>query len=139
MHHFIYDKKRDNITIEVGHLIKRVIFETSIKYDGQRHKTIGIAEIKQIGGRAGRFRTSAQVNEAPMQTQPLAAAKGDDIPAAPAPVAPQEQTLGLVTILESIDYPVIANAMASEPPPILTAGIYPPQAVLERFQNCGTC
>ncbi|KAI0089825.1 alcohol oxidase-like protein [Irpex rosettiformis] len=27
VHHFIYDKKRDNITIVVGHLIKRVIFE----------------------------------------------------------------------------------------------------------------
>lgn len=26
-HHFIYDKQRPNITLTVGHLVKRVIFE----------------------------------------------------------------------------------------------------------------
>lgn len=123
----------DAIGMGLNLAIKRVIFETSVKFDGQKHGTVGIAEIKQIGGRAGRFRTSAQVNDVPVEAQSLAAAKGDDLPAVLAPPAPRDQTMGLVTTLESVDYPVVATAMASEPPPILTAGIDPPSWVLERF------
>lgn len=62
--------------------IKRIIFESSNKFDGVRQKTLAIADIKQIGGRAGRYRSAHQQNEsARASQQPLSAAKGELTPA----------------------------------------------------------
>lgn len=40
--------------------IKRIIFESSQKNDGIGMRTLKVSEIKQIGGRAGRYRTAHQ-------------------------------------------------------------------------------
>jgi len=56
--------------------IKRIIFEEASKFDGESRKTLPIADIKQIAGRAGRYRSAFQANQA--AAKDLAAAKGEN-------------------------------------------------------------
>lgn len=67
-----------------------------------------VPEIKQIGGRAGRFRVAGQQ-------------EGD------------AQNVGIVTCLEEVDLPYIQKAMSTEPPPLAAAGIFPPDAVFHKL------
>ena len=60
--------------------IKRIIFETSSKFDGYRRKPLSIADTKQIGGRAGRYRSAHQDNASAKATQDITAVKGEDPP-----------------------------------------------------------
>ncbi|KAK4165912.1 P-loop containing nucleoside triphosphate hydrolase protein [Cladorrhinum sp. PSN259] len=101
--------------------IKRVIFETSSKYDGNRHRSLTIPEIKQIGGRAGRYRTAAQ--------EVASATEGDKA------VANRAPTPGYVTTLDSADLTTIQEGFRSEAPPALTAGILPPASIIEKFHT----
>lgn len=96
--------------------IKRVIFESSYKFDGVGYRQLTVPEIKQIGGRAGRYRTAAQE------------IAGVDANAS-------KPTPGLVTALDDEDLQVIRAAFKKEVPPIRTAGILPPPAVIERFHS----
>ena len=73
---------------------------------------ISIPEIKQIGGRAGRYRTAAQAQETGKQS---------------------EENVGLVTSLEDIDLPYIQEALKIDPPPISAAGIFPPDSAIKKF------
>lgn len=166
----------DAVGMGLNLAIKRVIFEAADKFDGVARRTLSVADIKQIGGRAGRFRVATQVNEkdVDISAQDLSAAKGDveppeevsqeviDPPLIPASSSPgvkrpnflpphvqkyQQETyrmppsgdvpsnIGIITTLERFDYPIILSAMSSEPEPILTAGLFPPGPVLERFSS----
>lgn len=66
-------------------------------------------EIKQIAGRAGRYRPA-------MPTE-----------------ADTDASVGLVTSFESVDLPYIKEAMGEEPPPLNAAGIIPPDGVFHKF------
>ncbi|GAB7356661.1 hypothetical protein MBLNU459_g7377t1 [Dothideomycetes sp. NU459] len=76
----------DAIGMGLNLSIKRIIFESSSKYDGFNQRTLSIADIKQIGGRAGRYRSAHQDTEASKEKekekelQDLTAAKGEDKP-----------------------------------------------------------
>jgi ATP-dependent RNA helicase SUPV3L1/SUV3 len=115
----------DAVGMGLNLAIKRIIFEAANKFDGAARRTLSIADIKQIAGRAGRYRTAAQATEKTDETKTGAgegSGKSDD-------------TIGLVTTLEKFDFPVVKAAMRSEPEPIRTAGIFPPATVLERFSS----
>ncbi|KAJ5697419.1 hypothetical protein N7488_011103 [Penicillium malachiteum] len=91
---------------------KRVIFETLIKRMPGGLQRLSVPEIKQIGGRAGRYR------------------------AAGAKTTPGEKdgaNIGYVTSLEDVDLPYIKQALETEPPPLRAAGIFPPNSVLQKF------
>jgi len=119
----------DAVGMGLNLAIKRVIFEASNKFDGAARRTLSVADIKQIGGRAGRYRTAAQATET---TTPDGDTTTQD--ASPNKV-PSEDSVGIVTTLEKFDFPVVRAAMESEPEPIRTAGIFPPDSVLERFSS----
>ncbi|CAK3877290.1 hypothetical protein DOTSEDRAFT_91028 [Lecanosticta acicola] len=128
----------DAVGMGLNLAIKRIIFESSSKFDGMSRRALPIADIKQIAGRAGRFRTALQATEAPASQQNLAAAKGEI--AAEEAVANQDKkerelpdNLGLITTLERFDFPIVRAAMGADPEPIKTAGLFPPASVLERF------
>ena len=132
----------DAVGMGLNLAIKRIIFEASSKYDGVQRRTLGVADIKQIAGRAGRYRTAAQANqeaektdEESMAKQDLAAAKGEHDPENPPPPPVASENTGFVTTLESVDFPIVQQAMQSEPEPIKTAGLFPPGPVLERFSS----
>ncbi|KAK4450115.1 RNA helicase [Podospora aff. communis PSN243] len=98
--------------------IKRVVFETAFKFDGSKHRSLTVPETKQIGGRAGRFKTASQANAA-AQGQPQAA-KGWASP-------------GFVTTMDDEDLPTVAENLEQNITPIKTAGIKPPPFLIERF------
>lgn len=51
----------------------------------------------------------------------------------PPATALKPNSLGLVTTLEKLDYPVIASGMDTRPQSIASAGILPPDYIIERF------
>lgn len=91
--------------------IKRVIFETVVKRLPQGLVRLSVPEIKQIAGRAGRYRPASGTTT-----------NGDD-----------EANVGLVTSMEPIDLPYIQQAMKQEPPPLKAAGIFPSNSVIQLF------
>jgi len=91
---------------------------------------LSIANIKQIGGRAGRFKTAQQAVEVVTAAETLTTTSTEEAPVSPI-AAPK--TLGLVTTMENIDYPLVARAMAGEAEPITTAGLFPPAYIVEKF------
>lgn len=111
--------------------IKRVIFESISKHDGKNMRAMETSEIKQIGGRAGRFRTARDAviaaNEEILSTEQQGQL-------APLPER-EDENAGLVTCLEEEDLPFIKSAMAREAEPIKTAGIFPPASVMARFAS----
>lgn len=102
--------------------IKRVIFESTIKSDGAKYVPLQISEIKQIAGRAGRYKTAAD-------------AVSDNTPNEDGQTAPKEKTVGWCTTLDPVDLPALRNSMNREPDPIETAGLFPPSLIVERFAN----
>jgi ATP-dependent RNA helicase SUPV3L1/SUV3 len=120
----------DAVGMGLNLAIKRVVFEASNKFDGAARRTLSVADIKQIAGRAGRFRTAAQATE----TETSNETKNEE-GKEPAKAETPDPNNGIVTTLEKFDFPVVKAALASEPEPIRTAGIYPPATVLERFSS----
>lgn len=117
----------DAIGMGLNLSIKRVIFEATSKHDGTAHRTISIPAIKQIGGRAGRYKTVAD------------AAKKTESPEASSllDLAPKiaSKSVGLVTTMESFDLPIVQRAMSTEPEPISSAGLIPPNHIIARFAS----
>ncbi|KAA8650417.1 ATP-dependent RNA helicase SUV3 [Aspergillus tanneri] len=93
---------------------KRIIFETLVKRTPAGLVRLTVPEIKQIGGRAGRYRSAEQ------QGKKKSAEK-------------EEPNVGLVTSLEEVDLPYIEQAMSIEPPPLAAAGLLPPDSVYQKF------
>lgn len=91
---------------------RRIIFQTLIKNVKGQLTRISIPEIKQIGGRAGRYRAA---NE-----------KGN-------PDDSKEPNVGLVTCLEDVDLPYIQQAMKFEPGPLTKAGVQPMEKAFQRI------
>lgn len=106
--------------------IKRVIFESVTKYNGSRIEIIGAAHLKQIAGRAGRYRTAAQAEGAAGDLD-----EGSEDSKTLLNMPPPN--LGLVTTLEEADLPILQKAMQGELDPIMSAGIFPPTSVLLKF------
>lgn len=75
---------------------------------------ISIPEIKQIGGRAGRYRAANETGE-----------RSDS----------EEENVGLVTSLEDVDLPFIKQALEFNPPPLKAAGVIPTDAMFYRVAS----
>lgn len=94
-----------------------------MKSDGKVTQALPINEIKQIAGRAGRYRTAAPTPK-----------KGDIVDVSKSHAQNSaDPTVGLVTTLKQVDLPLLRGAMENEAPPILTAGILPPNSVIHKF------
>lgn len=122
--------------LTVFRAIKRVIFESTIKFNGQRLVPLEISDVKQIGGRAGRYKTAHQAVNDDQQKNITDAAIDPAIGLDDTPLPQQaEPTVGWVTTLDRADHPYLKHAMAREPTPIKTAGLFPPSLIVERFAN----
>jgi ATP-dependent RNA helicase SUPV3L1/SUV3 len=93
---------------------KRVIFQTLVKGMKGGLTRISIPEIKQIGGRAGRYRAADETGK-----------RGDE----------EEENVGLVTSLEDVDLPFIQQALDFNPPPLKAAGVLPTDAMIYRVAS----
>ncbi|KAI1174602.1 P-loop containing nucleoside triphosphate hydrolase protein [Nemania sp. FL0916] len=99
--------------------IKRVVFDATHKRDGNGYRQMTVSEVKQIGGRAGRFRTANQAIQS----------SGDET------TQPIPNPGGLVTAFQKEDLAVIQEAFNSQPQPIETAGLQPPTSAIERLST----
>ena len=106
--------------------IKRIIFESVSKFNGSSIQAIEPAHLKQIAGRAGRYRTALQA-ESPAEDSDEGKEEPKGLLSTP------ESSLGLVTTLEQADLPYLRRFMESEPEPIMSAGIFPPTTILLQF------
>ncbi|KZM23973.1 RNA helicase [Ascochyta rabiei] len=119
----------DAIGMGLNLAIKRVIFESTMKSNGVKYVPLQVSEIKQIAGRAGRYKTAADAVSDSTPTaegaEPKAAKKEKE----------KEKTVGWCTTLDQIDHDALKTGMSSEPEPIETAGLFPPSLIVERFAN----
>ncbi|KZF23243.1 hypothetical protein L228DRAFT_245983 [Xylona heveae TC161] len=115
--------------------IKRIIFESSQKHNGKEFRTLEVSDIKQIAGRAGRYRTASQATEEKSSPEAADVQTSDVSPDNVVAPLPPAKNLGLVTTLEQMDLKVVQEAMESEPEPIQSAGLFPPSAILEQFAS----
>ena len=113
-------------TDTVRRAIKRIIFESVSKFNGSSIQAIEAAHLKQIAGRAGRYRTALQA-ESPAED--LDQGKEDS----KGPLSTPQSSLGLVTTLEQADLPYLRKLLESELEPIMSAGIFPPTTILLQF------
>ncbi|RDW69727.1 hypothetical protein BP6252_08747 [Coleophoma cylindrospora] len=104
--------------------IKRVIFESVIKRTHKGVVELEISEIKQIGGRAGRFKAAAQAGDVPVNV--LDAKSGGTS-------ENKGNTGGIITTLAPMDLKHVRTAMDNDAPPLQTAGILPPDFILQKF------
>lgn len=105
--------------------VKRVIFESISKYDGNKMRALSVPELKQIGGRAGRYRTAAQAMQTP--------AIGTTTSVQATEASSKQETVGYVTSLEEADLDTVLQSFELEAPPMKTAGLHPPASIIEKF------
>ena len=112
--------------------IKRIVFETMVKIRGpeRRFSPLDVSTIKQIGGRAGRFRI-ALVDSAKKTAGQGARKHLADTPKAQG--SPNPPSVGLITTLQRSDLLRVQRAMHAVAPPIEKAVIKPPDDLLARF------
>lgn len=115
--------------------IKRIVFESTFKYNGKTFIPIPIPHLKQIAGRAGRYRIAPQAKPTSDSLQSKGDKTGGEELSNSVSISPKAPptTVGLVTTLEKLDFPRIQRAMDTEPEPVLAAGIFPPSSVLVKF------
>ncbi|KAF1985054.1 P-loop containing nucleoside triphosphate hydrolase protein [Aulographum hederae CBS 113979] len=121
----------DAIGMGLNLSIKRIILESTIKFDGFNRVPLKVSNIKQIAGRAGRYRTADQASTS--NADPLKEKYGPSANAGAIQSAGKQQSGGLVTTLDEIDFRVVATAMTMEPEPIKQAGLAPPDSIISRF------
>lgn len=144
--------------------IKRVVFETVHKFKLGKLTTLSVSEIRQIAGRAGRYRTSQQAINATANDEnnveiledadrsrldvqkPVHVVSSEESNSTPA-LAPDAEddmshrakfdnkTIGLVTTLDAADFDVVKQALNAEPPPLTFASIQPPPGIIQRFAS----
>ncbi|RCI09880.1 hypothetical protein L249_3877 [Ophiocordyceps polyrhachis-furcata BCC 54312] len=100
----------DAIGMGINLGIRRVIFVSKSKFDGGELRELYPYEVKQIAGRAGRYRTAANPTS-----------------------GEAEESGGWVTTMLPEDLPFIKEALNAEMPPITQAAVDAPVGVVERF------
>jgi ATP-dependent RNA helicase SUPV3L1/SUV3 len=119
----------DAIGMGLNLSIKRVVFETIYKRGNYGREKLSISQLKQIAGRAGRYRTAHQeVNE----KEPTSASDWQN---ARLGEYRATATVGLVTCLDEEDLRYIQAALRTEPQPIKHATILPPADFVDEFAS----
>lgn len=102
----------DAIGMGLNLSIKRVIFETLEKWNGKEMVKLPIPQIKQIAGRAGRFKPKAKVENE---------------------LDPPKDIPGYVTTLQESDIPFLHAALATPTVQLTKAILRPSSEIVERF------
>ncbi|KAI2624172.1 P-loop containing nucleoside triphosphate hydrolase protein [Hypoxylon sp. NC1633] len=105
--------------------IKRVIFEQTHKHTKSGFRPMSTSEVKQIGGRAGRYRTARQATGSEPDADPDGERKTHR----------RSDQPGLVTAMDKDDLRIVREAFTREPEPLMSAGIQAPPSVIERFSS----
>ncbi|KAL7811349.1 P-loop containing nucleoside triphosphate hydrolase protein [Trichoderma gracile] len=93
--------------------IRRVVLESVTKFDGSQNRLLTFPEIKQIGGRAGRYRSAQNPDGSTDETEKV----------------------GLVTTMDKADLRSVQRAFQRTVDDIEAACIQPPAGIVERFAS----
>ncbi|CEQ38807.1 SPOSA6832_00253, partial [Sporobolomyces salmonicolor] len=99
--------------------IRRIVFESLHKWDGQAEVRLATPQIKQIAGRAGRYGVHTPVS-------PSAPDLDLDPAEASSPTSTGESVLGEATTLDAVDLPILRSAMAEPIVQVTQASQNPP-------------
>jgi ATP-dependent RNA helicase SUPV3L1/SUV3 len=114
--------------------IKRIVFESVTKHDGYDWRNLTVSEIRQIGGRAGRYKTARQAIDDSSKSQE--AAEGEEAAAAAAAkVTKETDKIGFVTTLDKLDLPLVKKVLWKDAQQIEAAFISPPVSYIEKFST----
>ena len=111
--------------------IKRIIFETIVKKDGEKRVKLSVSQIKQIAGRAGRYRTANQDDQEDGAETKIIDSQDSRVTSFKGSV--KQSNVGLVTCLDEKDLFDIRTALTTEPDPIKAAGIQPPLEHIDAY------
>jgi ATP-dependent RNA helicase SUPV3L1/SUV3 len=104
--------------------VKRVVFEATNKFNGITVQPLSISDIRQIGGRAGRFRSAhKEMTDKGVVPETMALTES----------AQMELKTGYVTTLDGSDLKAVHEAFGAEVAPIEQAYLQPPVSVIEAF------
>ncbi|KAK6544571.1 RNA helicase [Orbilia ellipsospora] len=138
----------DAVGLGLNLSIKRVVFSTMYKWDGQNNVVIPVPLTRQIAGRAGRYRSASDDKKAlPASPLPSPPKVGDGLDwndsaetlTPPEAVEPPKQTIpadgktGYVTTIQSHDLEVLRENVNTEPPPIEVAIVLPRSDIVESY------
>lgn len=116
--------------------IRRIIFETTQKFDGTERRVMETSEIKQIAGRAGRYKTgtsdmTTDDNKTLTSNNSTSESNNDD----KIDLKKKKSSVGLVTTLNRADFMTIKKCLGVEAPSITKVGISPPSDIVLRFAS----
>ncbi|KAH0547762.1 hypothetical protein FGG08_000019 [Glutinoglossum americanum] len=123
----------DAIGMGLNLSIKRIIFDTTLKFSGQSLERLTTSEIKQIAGRAGRYRTA---QDGIVGSSSTISGRGNEALIQAKSSTLSQSNIGIVTTLEDFDLQAVRNATARETEPIASAGILAPASVVHKFVSC---
>lgn len=115
--------------------IKRVIFTTLKKWDGRQEVPLSFSQVKQIGGRAGRYGMASKSTSpsGPDEIDPEQVSKEISPPKSNDAHEDENDMNGVVTCLHESDMPALRTAMNAPPVQISRAALAPLPAHLEQF------
>ncbi|POS87187.1 hypothetical protein EPUL_002199, partial [Erysiphe pulchra] len=116
--------------------IRRIIFETTQKFDGNERRVMETSEIKQIAGRAGRYKTGTSDvvtddNKTLLSNNSTSKSDNDD----KHDLKGKKSSTGLVTTLNRADFMTVKKCLSIEAPSITKVGISPPSDIVLRFAS----
>ncbi|RKF59757.1 ATP-dependent RNA helicase suv3, mitochondrial [Erysiphe neolycopersici] len=115
--------------------IRRIIFETTQKFDGNERRVMETSEIKQIAGRAGRYKTGksdvTDERKTLLSNDSTLEPSNDD----KHDLKAKKSSPGLVTTLNRADFMTIKKCLSVEAPSITKVGISPPSDIVLRFAS----
>ncbi|KAL2111440.1 hypothetical protein VUR80DRAFT_10105 [Thermomyces stellatus] len=112
--------------------IRRIIFETLTKHDGFDFRDLTVSEIRQIGGRAGRFKTA---RDAVISSHTTGDGDTATVEKHAKRAAEDEEKVGLVTTLDPADLGGVRSKLWKDAKQIRAAAIVPPVAFIEKFAS----
>jgi ATP-dependent RNA helicase SUPV3L1/SUV3 len=125
----------DAIGMGLNLAIKRVIFESTAKANGSGgYEILQNSDIKQIGGRAGRYKTARDAVEGAVTDGAEDGLSSETSLQLPVP-KPSQENVGYVTTLERFDLDVVSKAMSADIEPLKLAGLFPPASIIHRFAS----
>ncbi|GAA5828219.1 hypothetical protein JCM11251_002641 [Rhodosporidiobolus azoricus] len=94
--------------------IRRIVFESLHKWDGQSEIQLPIPQIKQIAGRAGRYGVHTPVSPSAPDLDalpPASSSSSSSLEEETKPAAEEDSPLGEATTLDASDLPLLLSAM----------------------------
>lgn len=106
-----------------------------MKNNGLEFVSLQISEVKQIAGRAGRYKTAHQAVTQDSSSTSVAGTSSDTGIELDDNQESKTETVGWVTTLDDVDHGYLKKTMRREPEEIKSAGLFPPSLIIERFAN----